>query len=142
MSPSVDDKDAVVILTAREFVIQQVEREKELRELSEQKTDLALKKQALEYERRLDDLNHAHARSLEDRAAYVQREIYEQTQKDFQNWKVQVTADSTQLAERLRSEQAATASALATSQRFVNWMLAAISLVMGLAGLLWNIFHK
>lgn len=38
--------------------------------------------QADELARRLEELNHAHARSLEDKGTYLPREVFEQTQRE------------------------------------------------------------
>jgi len=110
-----------------------LQHERELREAAERATAAALEKQAAEYERRLAELNGAHARSLQDRADFVQRSIYEQTQKELATWKLQVTAEQTIMAERLRADQVAAATALATSQRTVNLTLTGFMVILAIA---------
>lgn len=48
---------------------------------------LATAKQAIEYERRLSELNHAHAQAKEALATYVPREVYEHKQDADVLWK-------------------------------------------------------
>lgn len=43
----------------------------------------ALDLQAREYERRLDDLNHAHQSAMEVQARYVTRELYEERHREL-----------------------------------------------------------
>lgn len=49
--------------------------------------DMALKLQALEMERRLTDLNHAHANAREALGTYVAKSVYERDQAAFQELK-------------------------------------------------------
>lgn len=49
--------------------------------------DRALALQAAEYERRLQDLNHAHARATEKNAEYLPREIFEASVKENLEWR-------------------------------------------------------
>jgi hypothetical protein len=116
---------------------EQIKHERELREQTARNNELALEKQASEYERRLDELNHAHARSLEDRTQFLQANIYEQTQKELAAWKLQVTTDTTIMAERLKADQVATATALASNQRMVNWIMSALMIMLAVANFLY-----
>ena len=52
---------------------------------------MALEKQAVEYERRLESLNHAHQRQINDKATFLSRETYEIFKKEFDAWKLELT---------------------------------------------------
>jgi hypothetical protein len=56
--------------------------ERALREQAVAYIDKALQLQAAEYERRLDDLNHAHAQAVEAQAKTVPREMFDQYVKE------------------------------------------------------------
>ena len=56
--------------------------ERALREQAVAYIDKALQLQASEYERRLDDLNHAHAQAVEAQAKTVPREMFDQYVKE------------------------------------------------------------
>lgn len=56
---------------------------KEYIDLRFEYNDDAIKLQAVEYARRLDQLNHDHQRTKETQQTYLPREIYEQSQKDI-----------------------------------------------------------
>jgi len=47
----------------------------------------ALRLQAIEYERRLQDLNHAHQQQVDRNAQYISREIWEAYLKEDNTWK-------------------------------------------------------
>lgn len=49
--------------------------------------DKALLLQASEYERRLDELNHAHAQQVERNAQYVSRELWDSRNKEVDDWR-------------------------------------------------------
>ena len=49
--------------------------------------DSVLRTQAEEYARRLDELNHAHARAQVVLETYLTREIYETSQREFREWR-------------------------------------------------------
>lgn len=77
MSP---DKD----LLARVALLEQgLTHERELRENIEKFVAKNLEDQAEEYERRLGELNHAHAQAAEAQAKTVPRELFEQYAKDI-----------------------------------------------------------
>lgn len=46
--------------------------------------------QADELARRLDELNHAHAKATEDKMQFLPREVFEQSQKEERSWREQV----------------------------------------------------
>jgi len=46
--------------------------------------------QATELSRRLDELNHAHAKSVEDKAQFLPREVFDQSQREERSWREQV----------------------------------------------------
>lgn len=58
--------------------------------------DKALKVQASEYERRLDDLNHAHAEAQRVLNTYLPREIHEKSQTEFRLWQTSVDKEMDQ----------------------------------------------
>ncbi len=47
----------------------------------------SIKLQAIEYERRLTDLNHAHQRSVEDKAQFVSSEMFFSKLGEYEKWK-------------------------------------------------------
>ena len=96
-----------------------VRHERELREQSAVALEKALALQAREYDRRLAELNHAHARALEDKAMFLQKALYEQTQRDFQTWREEIIA--TLAADRERH---------ATNHRIMLALLAIFGLVI------------
>jgi hypothetical protein len=49
----------------------------------------AIKLQAFEYGRRLDELNHSHAQQQANQATYVSRELFENFVKDLSTWREQ-----------------------------------------------------
>jgi hypothetical protein len=120
---------------------EQIKHERELREMTTRMADAERARQASEYERRLEELNGAHARALQDRTELVQKSVYDLTQRDLAAWKLQVTAENTVLAERLRADQVATAdrlrkdaadmaNAIAHSQRLVSTFLGVLMFVL------------
>lgn len=56
---------------------ERIEHERELRESHENSTTEALRIQAIEYERRLDNLNHAHEAAIQAQALTVPRETFD-----------------------------------------------------------------
>ena len=61
----------------------------------------ALRIQAAEYERRLDDLNHAHALARQTLATYLPREIFDKIWSGWEDWRRAVDDDrSTQAGGR------------------------------------------
>ena len=52
--------------------------------------DAALKLQAVEYERRLEDLNHAHQQAVEQRAQFLPREVYDIAVSEWRVWRTEV----------------------------------------------------
>lgn len=60
----------------------------------------ALIKQAIEYERRLNDLNHAHAQAQEVQNTYLPREIHEKAQSELRIWQIEVAKQLDQTSAR------------------------------------------
>lgn len=60
----------------------------------------ALIKQASEYERRLEILNHAHQEAQRVLNTYLPREIYEKSQSELRNWQVEVAKQLDQASAR------------------------------------------
>lgn len=72
--------DAQVTMRAKEYVDQLM-----TAHAKEHQVDVVqLKSQADEYERRLTDLNHAHAQAQADKVAFLTREVYETNHKDLE----------------------------------------------------------
>ncbi len=46
--------------------------------------------QAKEYERRLNELNHAHAQQSERNAEYVRRDVYDSKLNEWEQWRRQI----------------------------------------------------
>lgn len=66
----------------REILEQQIAHEKELRETHESATEKERFIQAVEYERRLTALNHAHEQAIEAQARTVPREVFDNYVKE------------------------------------------------------------
>ena len=60
-----------------EVLAERIEHERELRQQTERYVNKALRKQADEYERRLDALNHAHEQAVAEQARTVSRELFD-----------------------------------------------------------------
>lgn len=73
----------------------------------------ALSLQALEYERRLDELNHAHAQSVLDKAQFLQRDTYEKSERELIEWRRGVDAVLTVLKDRRDSRVSAFSAGIA-----------------------------
>lgn len=83
MSPELDPitgKDPSSLTVAQ--LAERLAMERALREQHQTAIAMALDKQAAEYERRLGDLNHAHAQAVEAQARTVPRELFEQYVKE------------------------------------------------------------
>ena len=77
-------------VSLKEFIeVRLAEMEKRLDE-RQRIHDNALTLQAREYERRLEGLNHEHARLASDRERYTTREKFEDHLHTFDTWKAQV----------------------------------------------------
>lgn len=98
----------------------EIKHEKELREMASAMGQMALEKQAAEYERRLDDLNHSHSLAQQRDAEFLKRETYDVGQKEFERWKLE-----------MERKDAATTARLIQSQRL--WALG-ITVGLGILG--------
>ena len=87
----------------REFLIAAIQHEHDLmtaalaneiegRRESERMIEKARAIQANEYERRLDELNHAHAKANEDKQAFLLKVTYEAFVKEFDTWKLGIVS--------------------------------------------------
>lgn len=73
-------------------------------ETSANKAAIAL--QATEYERRLNELNHVHAKAAEDRTLFCKSETFENCKKNHEDWKIRIQEQmSTQKGEDLASRR-------------------------------------
>jgi hypothetical protein len=70
-----------------QLIQQRIEHERELREETAKQLKLALDLQAKEYERRLDDLNGAHKRAVEERGMFVKQDMYDARLNGIDDWK-------------------------------------------------------
>jgi len=126
---------------------EQIKHERELREQAVMMANAERLRYEAEMARRLEELNGAHTRQLADRTELVQKSVYDLTQRDLASWKLQVTAENTLLAERLRADQVATAdrlradaadmaNAIARNQRLVSLILGGLMCVLAVANFL------
>lgn len=77
MEPTSD----VDIMELKQYINKEIAHLRELRHGDKE----TLEKQAKEYERRLTELNHAHARSQEDKAQFLTIAVYEAKHQDLRN---------------------------------------------------------
>lgn len=82
--------------------------------------------QAEEYKRRLNELNQAHERAEKVLSTYITRELFDQTMKEFIDWRRVIDAQHTSSTARTASH---------TSIIAILFALASI------ATQLWNAFH-
>jgi hypothetical protein len=54
--------------------------------------ETALQLQHEEYQRRLDELNHAHEKQVQDQATYVERRLYDAGMTEWGKWREQTNA--------------------------------------------------
>jgi hypothetical protein len=75
----------------------------------------ALQLQAAEYMRRLDELNHAHQKAMEDKAEFLKKEVFEQGQKEVSMWRqaVQSALDKAEGAATVKAAMYAIGASLA-----------------------------
>lgn len=71
----------------RQLMDERTRYEREILSTRENLLKEALLKQASEYERRLTELNHAHATAMENWARSMPRELFEQWEKEYDKWK-------------------------------------------------------
>jgi hypothetical protein len=147
MTDAERDAAASDIAVLKEQIVmlkEHIAHERELREQATAMADIERDRQAAEYERRLEELNGAHARALQDRTELVQKSVYDLTQRDLAAWKLQVTTENTLLAERLRGDQVTTADrlrkdaadmalAIARNQRLVSLILGGLMFALAVA---------
>jgi hypothetical protein len=72
-----------------------------------------LDKQAKEYERRLDELNHAHERSIEDKLEFLEKSVYEKSEDEHDQWRRAVATRLDVMAGKDATKAAMLALALA-----------------------------
>ena len=87
----------------------------------------ALELQAKEYERRLDDLNHAHQQARETLQTYLPREIHDKEMRDLSIWQRSVDTD--------RASNQGRTSAVTT-------ILAILLSVVSIIAVAWNAIHR
>lgn len=79
--------DTCVHVALKEFVESKLEAQKELFRSELKGRDDALKLQAEEYKRRLDDLNHAHERSQERNSEFIRLDKFDALEREFRMYK-------------------------------------------------------
>lgn len=67
--------------------------------------DKALQHQAVEYERRLTDLNHSHAQAKDALATYIPREIYEKSHSEVRDWERKSDLRFVEIEQRLKANE-------------------------------------
>jgi hypothetical protein len=72
--PNVHERERVVVLEQRLLALER-----------------AIALQAMEYSRRLEELNHAHAQQVQAQATYIGREVYEGYVKEERSWREKVS---------------------------------------------------
>lgn len=105
--------------------IQRMDKEVAVLQARLEEKEVALSLQAKEYERRLDDLNHAHALAKDALSTYIPREVYEKFVQDMSEWQKSVDIDRSQLTTKNTAYAAITALIIA---------------LMSVAGTFWNVF--
>lgn len=65
--------------------------------------DIERERQAQEYSRRLDDLNHAHEQAAKDKVQFLQRETYDRSEASMLIWRRDVDKSLTALSTRRAS---------------------------------------
>ena len=55
--------------------------------------DRAISIQAVEYARRLDELNHAHVRAVSDREIFLKRELWDQRNREIDTWRTTINTE-------------------------------------------------
>lgn len=84
--------------------------------------------QAAEYHRRLDELNHAHAKAEQKNADYLPRELFEQTIRELSGWRHEVDKE---LAET-RGSKAGIAAAVGLAISMLALSMSAFQIVRSL----------
>lgn len=82
----------------REYVEQQIEHERQLRVASFVARDESLRLQAVEYSRRLDELNGHLKQTADDRARYFTKEAHEQFANEYRHFRDEVKSFQTTVA--------------------------------------------
>lgn len=88
-----------------------------------------IKLQTAEYERRLDDLNHAHAQAVTDKAQFLPRETYNTSEALLTIWRREVDAALTSSSAR----HALTISIFSASGTILALVLWGVSIFWGRA---------
>lgn len=91
----------------------------------------ALRIQAKEYERRLEALNGEQARLADERASFVNREIWDRIQDEDRRWKTRVDL----LIERGAGEKKGIFNAASALQTVILIIIAALTLLGGMGKL-------
>lgn len=81
----------------RQLIDERTRYEREILSTRENLLKEALGKQASEYERRLNELNHAHQIAKENWQQSMPRELFEQWDREYQKWKESIQASQQRL---------------------------------------------
>ena len=73
-----------------DILSERIKHEREVREITERLTGLALAHQAVVYDRTLGQLNVSHELTMRDRAELLRKEVYDSFRRDFDAWKLEV----------------------------------------------------
>jgi len=104
----------------------------EIAKLRVELTDKALQLQRIEYERRLDLLNHEQARLAADRERFLPRELYDANNRDQRQWRDSV---NTWIAanQGKSTGQQATVAAIYAAAGFIVTLIVIVGAVVALA---------
>jgi hypothetical protein len=91
----------------------------------------ALRLQAKEYSRRLEELNHAHDKQVQDQATYVSSERYDGTIKEWTTWRMSVERQLSELTGRERGIGMSRAN-----------LIQIILIAIGLAGIVTGVWFR
>lgn len=97
------------IYTMQMQMVENIKAHRELNDFRAGALEKALLLQAAEYERRLNVLNHAHEQAVKEAARVVPREMFDQSQVDWNKWRDEVNTRLTNLSpviERMNGNEA------------------------------------
>jgi hypothetical protein len=123
--------------TQREYLLTLIAHEREVGETRADALAKAVEIQAIETLRRLDELNHAHARAMENWRQSLPRELFEQWREDHSKWKETVNT-AMALGAQVHANTSRVESRITTIETVANKLTGALYLLgaMGVAGVL------
>lgn len=104
--------------------------------------DRATELQTTELARRLSDLNHAHQKAVEDRAQFLTREIFDETQQETRRWRDLVAETLAEAKGTVAGAAAEAAAKVTEAKRQAVINASVISAVAALMGTILGHFWK